>query len=179
MSSILDQYTIQFSGLAIGRHEFDFQVDERFFAAFEQGMIEKGQLQVHLVLDKSSQMLSLEFQLQGTVDVDCDRCAQTWPFPVNTTNKLIIRMSDSEEVDDDPDILYMSRSEYQFNASQHLYEYIATAIPFHTIPCEITGNTGLCDLDVLNRLQAMQTEHKEENSNPDPRWEALKELKNN
>jgi uncharacterized metal-binding protein YceD (DUF177 family) len=91
---------------------------------------------------------------------------------------LILRFSDTSEEEDDPDILYISRTEHQFNLSQHIYEYIATAIPFHTIPCEITGDEGLCDREVLNKLNAMQSKQSDDSTSVDPRWDALKNIEN-
>ena len=179
VSDYLDQYTIQFSGLAVGKHSFDFQADERFFTALESTVIEHGTVNINVELEKTAYLLNLQFSISGTVDVECDRCAVNWPLPLKTENRLILRYSDQSESDEDPDILYISRSDYQFNIAQHIYEYIATAIPFHTVPCEITGDTNLCDQAVLDKLNALQSASEAGHHEIDPRWEVLKELEKN
>jgi uncharacterized protein len=178
VADILDQYTIQFSGLANGKHAFDFQADDRFFGALEGSVVEAGQIRIDLEIEKTSQLLNLQFNISGTVNLNCDRCAAGWAYPIETSNRLILRFSDGSVEGEDPDILYISRNEYQFNISQHIYEYIATALPFHIIPCEIAGDQGLCDQEVLSRLNAMQSQDQGHEESIDPRWDALKNIEN-
>ncbi|MBX7202731.1 MAG: DUF177 domain-containing protein [Bacteroidia bacterium] len=174
MTKALDQYIIQFSGLSVGKHAFDFQADEQFFAAIEGTMIENGQLQIGLELEKTTQFMNFQFNISGTVEVACDRCAINWQYPLDIQPRLILRFAENPIEDADPDIIYISRSEYQFNISHHLYEYIATSLPFHIVPCEISGNQALCDQQTLARLNNHQGDSTSEGS--DPRWDALKNL---
>ena len=45
----LKQYSIPFTGLKIGQHQFGFDVDSTYFNEFEYSLVKKGLLKVNLV----------------------------------------------------------------------------------------------------------------------------------
>ncbi len=70
-------YQIPFLGLKTGFHDFEFELDNAFFAAFEHSEIQSGDLKANLTLEKQSTMLVLDFQVEGVVEGVCD---QLWRF---------------------------------------------------------------------------------------------------
>ena len=68
------QYIIQFGGLPVGLHEFEFDVTDSFFNKVESSEIQKADIQVDATLTKQNHLLQMHFNIYGTVGVDCDRC---------------------------------------------------------------------------------------------------------
>ena len=68
------EYEIAFVGLKPGLHEFNYTVDDKFFADRGQLDFNNVHAQVKLVLDKKSTFMLLKFGVGGKTDVSCDRC---------------------------------------------------------------------------------------------------------
>jgi len=174
----LQDFSIQFSGLANGTHRFEFQVGDKFFECLEYAVIERGNVNVDVELEKTTTLITLLFSFNGEVEVTCDRCAISYLYPVEGKNRLILQFGEGEG--DEDELIFLSRGEFEFNIAQHIYEYIALALPLRIVPCEEIDDTSICDLSVKNRLETMPDENKESGSGTiDPRWEKLKGLGSN
>jgi len=73
---------LQFAGLSFGEHNFEYLIEDKFFEAFEKSEIKKGKIKVKLNLLKQSQMLVLEFEIGGTVRMECDICLEEFVLPL-------------------------------------------------------------------------------------------------
>ena len=60
-------FKVQFSGLKLGKHTFEFVVDDTFFEKLEYSPIDKGEIDVTVELEKKASMLILDFNLLGWV----------------------------------------------------------------------------------------------------------------
>ncbi|HKJ79252.1 MAG TPA: DUF177 domain-containing protein, partial [Prolixibacteraceae bacterium] len=71
--------------------------------------------------------------------------------------------------------------EHQLNLAQLIYEYISLAIPLKRVHPEDKNGDSQCDTEMLDKINNyVQPEvDKDEEENVDPRWAALKKLKNN
>ncbi len=167
---------IQFAGLKDGLHRFTYEIRNSFFDSFEQSIVSGGDVLVNLELDKQSDHLILNFSFDGNLNVDCDRCAVSAPYPVKGNSKLILQLETGES--DDDDIEYLSSDAYEYNIAQYLYETLALSLPLRLVPCEASGDKSICDQAVIERLEAMSVAEPEvEDEIPtDPRWDALKKL---
>ena len=166
----LNQYTIPFSGLKVGNHKFDFEVDEKFFACFEESEISNGKLHVTALLEKQSIMMILELKIEGTVNVSCDRCSEPFNLEFSANDKFYIKFSD--EPIDDVEIIVLEHNEHELKLGQKIFELIILNLPFRRVHEE-----GKCNPEVLKNLEKYQT--KEEDKKDDPRWELLKKIKFN
>ncbi|MCK4361636.1 MAG: DUF177 domain-containing protein, partial [Bacteroidales bacterium] len=81
----LKQFVIRFSGLSIGNHQYKFIIDEKFFEKFDFSEIKNGKITVDLLLNKQENVLILNFIINGTVNVTCDRCLE--PFDLDIYGK--------------------------------------------------------------------------------------------
>ena len=68
------EYIIQFVGLGIGAHEFEFDINDKFFEGLDYSEIKQGQILIDLNLLKQYTMMVLNFKISGTIKQDCDRC---------------------------------------------------------------------------------------------------------
>ncbi len=167
-------YSIPFTGLKLGKHQFEFAVNDAFFDEFEYSLVKKATLNCHIELERQESMIILNFHITGTIDANCDRCLAQYPQYVDISEQQVIKFGD-EAFGDDEDIIILTKNEHEINISGLIYEYINVALPYITV-CIDEGNTPYCDkemLDSLNKLSA-NTDKKERS---DPRWDALKNIK--
>ena len=174
------QYIIQFGGLPVGLHEFDFEVNDSFFATIENSEVSTAAIDVHAVLTKQNHLLQMHFSIEGTVGMDCDRCLKNFDFPVDADENLVIKHGNPEESTDE--ILVIPEGQEEFDVAHYIYEYIILALPARRVPCEIDSDEFICDQDTLSKLNQLaagqeKEETKEEPNNPI--WEQLNKIKFN
>lgn len=174
-------YSIPVKGLYNGIHQFEFQIDRFFFENFEHSPVADGAIQVQLEFDKHSDMYVLQFELEGTVRTECDRCLAEIDLPVAGSHRLLVKFS-MEEEEEEADIAYISPEASQLNVAQYIYEFICLSMPIiKAYDCE-NETPRPCDEDMLNYLsngeEAAAPEEKEEQEKPNPIWDELKKLSN-
>ncbi len=172
----LAAYAIPFSGLKTGTHRFNFLIEHPFFEAMEFSPIKEGRIWVNIDLTKHETMMVFEFNIKGTVHTNCDRCLEDFDFPVEGQQRLIVKFGDSafEETDE---VVVIQRGEYEFNVAQFIYEFVMLLIPIRVAHPEDEDGNFDCDPDALDLLDSNSGFSSEE-APTDPRWEALKKLKN-
>ncbi|SDL30942.1 Uncharacterized metal-binding protein YceD, DUF177 family [Pedobacter sp. ok626] len=174
----LKQFSIPFTGLKIGKHQFDFEVDNSFFEAFEYSLVKKGNLKAEVELDKQETMLLLQFRIKGTIVLDCDKCLAEFEAPISVQERQIVKFAEDELESDDLEIITLSRKESELDISELIYEFITVSVPYIKI-CEENGDGQKCDQEMIARLEslAVGSQEEEQQQSDDPRWAALKKLK--
>lgn len=174
------EYKIGFTGLSDGLHHFSFQIGKSFFEPLDYSEIKEGDLQVELQLEKKATMLITSFDIKGNVNVMCDRCTGYFDLPIKGSANLIYKFSDENM--DDENVLTIYPNETEIDVSHPIYELICTLLPVRRLHPD-----GKCDQEMLNSIdQYLMVEQNEaestsqennEEQEPDPRWAALKKLK--
>ena len=167
----LDKYTIPFSGLSIGRHEFEFEAGRQFFECFEHSEISEAKLNIRITLDKKSTLLDLIFEVKGVVNVVCDICTDPIDLPLEFSEKLIYQFG-SEQYENTDEILVIPHGDHEINIAQPLFEFIHLSLPAKRQHPE-----GKCNPEMLKKLD--EYTKKNGNQDIDPRWEVLKNIKLN
>lgn len=173
----LKQYSIPFTGLKIGQHQFNFEVDGRFFNEFEYSLVKNGELKVELILEKQETLMVLDFHIAGTIQLNCDRCLADFPYQIDTKDRLIAKFSESEDLEESEEVLVLSKNDIEVDTSGFIYEMINLAAPYINL-CEDPGNLDSCDQEMLSKIAELSQEQENNDSN-DPRWDALKNIKKN
>lgn len=174
----LKQFSIPFTGLKLGKHQFDFDIDKSFFDAFEYSLVKDGTLKATVELDKQETMLILHFHIWGTIQLNCDKCLSAFAQPVDLNERQIIKFAEDELESDDLEIIVLNRKESEVDVSEMIYEFITVSVPYIN-NCEQAGDGQECDPEMiatLDRLASGNTTEEEE-KNDDPTWDALKKLK--
>ncbi len=173
----LKQYIIPFVGLKIGKHAFNYAIDHTFFDQFEYSLVKNGNLQVFLELDKQETLLQLNFNIEGTLNLTCDRCLAPYPFQVKTTECQIYKFT-AEDLGED-EVIALHKSDFEIDIAPLIYEFITLASPLiNVFPCDEDGEK-YCDKEMLDKIKALSIQEKEENKETDPRWEGLKKINKN
>ncbi|MGQ0828130.1 MAG: YceD family protein [Bacteroidota bacterium] len=170
-------YIIQFAGLSVGQHEFEFDINDKFFEGLDYSEIKQGHIQVDLTLLKQSTMMVLHFNINGTVNMDCDRCTAPFSLPISGNYKLIVKVGGHESGDEDDDIITIAANEHEFDLSQYIYEYISLSLPIKRVHPDDDEGKSTCDKKMLKKLENFLIE--EEKPEVDPRWSGLKNIKLN
>jgi uncharacterized metal-binding protein YceD (DUF177 family) len=166
---------IPFIGLKIGKHQFDYQLDNTFFAHFDYDEFNDASIKVSVVLEKKSTMLTLEIKHKGTVNVPCDVSGEEFDLAIKGKLNLIVKFGDTYN-DEHEELLILPHGEFQVNVAQYIYESIVLSIPLRRI------HPGIKDgslTDVIEKLEALAPKENktiEQNNDIDPRWENLKKL---
>lgn len=172
-------YKIQFGGLPIGIHEYEFEIKDTFFKDIEASEISKANIIVNAKLTKQNNLLTLNFNLTGTVGIACDRCLKDFDLEIESNENLVVKHGNPNESTDD--ILVIPEGIDEFELKQYLYEYITLAVPIRKVPCEIDSELYKCDAKTLKSLNAISTsvEKKEDVEMNNPMWEQLSKIKYN
>ena len=173
------KYDVEFKGLKEGRHEFDFEAGEKFFEHFENSPVNVGDVTVNVTLEKRSTFLKIYLKLKGRVELTCDRCLGNYRQKIKNKAEVLVKFSEVEQ-EDDVDVMWVNPEEHRLNLAQLIYEYVALAIPLKRIHPDDKYGESTCDPEMLDKLDNFgQPEDNDDKDEIDPRWEALKKLKNN
>lgn len=175
----LRPYQIPFTGLKKGLHQFDFEVDERFFESFEGSVVSNSKVDVKMELDKKDNFILLNFIIHGTVNLPCNRCEVVLDFVIDGDYPIVVKFDDHHEEDKDDsnaDVIYINRNDTHLDVSQLIYEFINLSVPLHRINCDNLKEPKPCNFEMLKKLTDY-TQHLPEIPTADPRWDNLKNIK--
>lgn len=173
--SNLSHYNIAFKGLSIGKHIFEYELDGKFLGEFDGGVVDEGLVKVHLTLDKQSSLMTFWFNLQGTVRVQCDRCLEMYDQPIESNERIFVRVGEKEYAEGD-DLIWVSTNDYQLNVAQLIYEFICLAIPIKKVHPDDENAISTCDPEMIEKLNKYIVRDKKESN---PIWKDLKKLLDN
>lgn len=175
----LQRYSIPFTGLKTGKHQFEYEVDKRFFDEFEHSIIKDGRLHVSLALEKQEIFLILQFHICGEIKLSCDVCLADYPSKIDIEERLIIKFGGDEDwKNDTEEVIILTKNDHEVDVSLPIYEYINLAAP-NVSRCDSEGNTSSCDQEMIAKLKVLSGKRKEQKEDADPRWDALKNIRIN
>lgn len=183
MQKELRKYEIQIQGLADGEHEFEYEVNGKFFEAFEQDMVDTGEFKVLLELNKSATMLQLYFDITGNLELICDRSLDKFTQEISVQEPYIYKFGETRKVvAEDMEIVPFGVAD--INVAQLIFDFVALSVPVKKLHprYDEDEDEGGYVYSTKTEATAKPKEGTEENSedkeeNMDPRWAALKSLK--
>ncbi|GHE23634.1 YceD family protein [Sphingobacterium griseoflavum] len=180
VSKYLKQYRIPFSGLSAGKHEFDFEIDDKFFDCYAHSLVKKGKLDAKVDLQKQENMLVVNFHIYGIIQLSCDVCLADFDAPLDFEERALVKFTDEDWESNTEEVLVLSKTDYELDIAELLYEYINVRVPYYS-KCTEQGVNLSCDPEMLAKINVDSTEEQEDNNEEkiDPRWDILKNIKNN
>ncbi|WP_079736608.1 YceD family protein [Salegentibacter salegens] len=174
----LAAYTIPFVGLKLGKHQFEYEIDNEFFEHFEYDDLNSANVKIDLLLEKKTTMMELTFEASGAVNVNCDITNEPYNQPIDGSLFLVVKFGD-EFNDENEDLLVLPHGEFEVNIQQYIYELIVLSIPLKRVHPGVEDGTLESDvLDKLEELSINNNENKNDEDEIDPRWDKLKNLLN-
>jgi uncharacterized metal-binding protein YceD (DUF177 family) len=172
----LKEYLIPFVGLKIGKHQFDYQIDNTFFKNFDYNEFNDVSVKVDIVLEKKSTMLELDFKHKGTVNVPCDVSGEEFDLSIKGKLKLLVKFGDVFN-DDNEELLILPHGEFQVNVAQYIYESIILSVPLRRVHPGVKDGSLSNVIEKLESLSPKENKKEQQQNNDiDPRWENLKKL---
>ena len=189
-----DKYKIDLKGMQADSCKYEFVLDNLFFANIDGPEVQKGKVNVTLVVKKTSRAFELNFQTDGMVWVPCDRCLDDMEQPVSSTDKLMVKFG-HEYAEEGDNLIVIPEEEGEINVAWFMYEFIALAIPMKHVHAP-----GKCNKAVSSKLHKhLRTKADEDDAEDeifiegedalpggdveetqiDPRWNELKKILDN
>jgi len=169
MEKDLVEYEIPFAGLDPGVYEYEFEVTNALLQHFGHEEIKDPQLVADVSLERMNTVMTFFFEIKGTVTMDCDRCGEAFALPISGDYKLVVKFGDDQYEETD-ELFVLPHSEHRINVGPFIYEYVLLSIPNRIVHPE-----GMCNPEVMEKLKKF--ERKSQDSEHDPRWDALSGLK--
>lgn len=186
-----DAYQINLKNIALGEvRESEFLLENKFFIDIDGTEVQKGKVKVSMKLEHKTSGFVMNFHTTGVVIVPCDRCLDDIEIPVETDNRLIIKLG-KEYAEESDEILVISEDEGAINLAWFLYEFVALAVPMKRVHMPGKCNKGMSTK--LRKHAAKSSNDDEDDSgdfveddmsvnddldmpDTDPRWDALKDI---
>jgi len=157
----LRSFIINFGSLAEGEHRFDYHLSADFLAQFEQTILTDADIAASVLIEKRFGVFTLHLQIEGTIPAVCDRCAEDFSLPIQSTETLLVKfVDDLPEDGNDTEVIYLEHGTSSLNVAQPLYELLLLSVPSRMVhPNDEAGNST-CNPDTLAVLNRMHVEDK-------------------
>lgn len=172
-------FEIAFVGLKPGTHEFYYDIEDKFFAEYQDQDFRNCIAKVKLTLIKNSNaLMQLKFEIGGDVEVNCDRCGNDLKLELWDEFNIVVKLVEEPDVmndqEEDPDIYYISKNASHLYLADWIYEFINLSIPMQRICGVDEKGKSRCDTVALEALEKLKTEAEEEKN---PIWKGLEKFK--
>lgn len=186
-----DAFKLPLKSMSVGVHEFDYKLDTNWFTMIDGPEVQRGDVQAKVRVRNTGLVYEIEFSLEGTVMVPCDRCLEDMPLPISETSHLIAKFG-AEYSDEGEDVIIVPETEGELNIAWFLYEIIALAVPLKHVhqpgKCSKAMSSKLRkhlaksiddeDSDILPEDDDLdEDEADDENTQTNPIWDGLKDWK--
>lgn len=172
-------FEIAWQGLKLGEHELIFDLDDKFLMwKYPETEYKQLNVQIKVTFDKQVNFFMFHFNIDGSLVVPCDRCGEEFELSLWDEFDLLVKLNDVEDedqIEEEADVVFISRSETVLDISDWLYEFFMLSIPLQKIhPQDAKGN-DTCNPDVLAFLKQSAEALEQENKNTI--WKGLDSIK--
>ena len=169
----ISTHKIEFAGLKVGKHQFNFELNKEFFENFSFFDFNNIDLCVDVDLTKKSTLLELNFHVKGSVNVNCDMTNEPFDMPFKKEDFLVVKFG-QEYNDEDNEILVLPYGEHKVILDQYLYELVILSLPRKRVHPGVED--GTLESEIIKILDELKPSGLALES--DPRWGKLKKIKN-
>jgi len=179
---MVDALKLKIKTLPFGTHTVECHLDESFFNQEEQIEVRHADVEITLNVTRNSEnTYRLEIACDGTVTIPCDRCLDDLDLPVAEDYCLNVEQMGTELDDSNDELLIVPQDWRELDVAPIVRDTVLLAIPM--MRCH--QNEDDCNADMLNLLDCHRVEavpdddddNNKQTTSTDPRWEALKKLK--
>jgi uncharacterized metal-binding protein YceD (DUF177 family) len=185
-----DLYKIALKDLNSKTSVFEYKLDNAFFEKIDDPEIRRGKVNAVVTVTKTGGAFELDFELEGNVQVPCNRCLDDMEQAISHKSKFTVKLG-KEFAEEKNNVIIVPETEGEINIAWFLFEFIALSIPIKHVHAPGKCNKGMMTklrkhsvkeegdnfgFDVEEMPESdMETNSQEENI--DPRWNELKKLK--
>lgn len=147
------EYIIDYKSLESGTYEVDYHIDKEFFALFDEPLVEDGDVDIHVVFKVSLAALQFHFDIQGTLDVECDRCLEHFDMPIESSYDMVARIGDEASPEEEyDDFINISQNDSEIDLSKHIYEFVVLSLPPQKVHPDDEDGNSTCNPEMLDKF---------------------------
>ena len=169
----LEQFKIDLKGLAEEQTPLAYSLDDQFFQSIDSTLVQGGSLHVSGSIRKAVGFFELQLHTVGFVRIPCDRCLDLMEQPIETDQRLVVKLG-NEALETD-DVIVVDERDALLDTSWLIYESIALAVPIQHV--HQPGDCNDAMMRVLSEHSAARSSDADAEDAIDPRWEKLRNLK--
>jgi len=181
----VNDFIVDFRRMTVGKFLRHYVLNDAFWSASEYEDITGGKITADVEVTTVGDDFRVRFQMEGSVNVPCDRCLDDMSLPINIDESLMVRLANQDE-EVDENLITVDEMRGTLDVSWIMREMVAVVIPVQHV-----HEDGGCNPDMMERLAAMQVgyvQDDEENTGDtsedshqavDPRWNELKKIIDN
>lgn len=186
--SKFEQYNVVLKDLNNETLVYEYRLDEEYFKKIDSPEVQKGHINATVKAKKKNTAFELDFFLEGTILIPCDRCLDTMEQVISYKEKLQVKFGNKFSEEDE--IVIVPESEGAINVAWFLYEFIVLNIPLKHVHAP-----GECNKTMATKLKRHITKSKDDDNldleiddeedfsiddnQTDPRWDGLQSIIDN
>ena len=163
--------------MPLGTQEFSYHLGDDFFRKMESVDVTSGNVDVALSVKHIGNIYELLFTLNGVIGIPCDRCLEEMEHHVDTSYAMSIKYGD--EYCEGDDQITIPETDGSYNVAHIIYDTVALTIPIMHVHPDGQCNEEMCSLLEEHMAGNNDGGNDDGDESYDPRWEALKKLKDN
>ncbi len=121
-------YIVNLKTLQEGDYQYEYSLDDAFFAAINEKEILGGAVRAVVDLAVREQGCRLHLHAQGDVKITCDRCLDEMTQAVEANEALLVKLAVADDENDD-EAIYVDPKGGELDLAWLLYEMIAINLP--------------------------------------------------
>jgi hypothetical protein len=143
-------FSLPFSGMKDGFHQYVFNADTLFFKSIEKSPISDGTFEILVEADKRPGITDLTFSINGHASAVCDRCLADINLPVSGTFSLLVKTGTEDAQHDE--VIFVKEDQPSIDLTQVIYEFICLSLPLVNV-YDCSKDVPLpCNTDVLKKI---------------------------
>src|ERR1035437_473678 len=169
----------------------EYDLDDAYFKKIDSPEVQRGNVKSKVSVHKKLNTFELQFQLDGSITIPCDRCLDDMEQPIHYKEKLQVKLG--EKFSEEDEIVIVPESDGGINIAWFLYEFIVLNIPIKHVHA-----TGECNKTMVVKLKKHITRQKDDTDDDnsslefdddddftteevqtDPRWDGLQNITEN
>lgn len=190
--SKFEQYNVKLKDLVNETRTLEFDLDNEYFKKIDSPEVQFGNVKAKVTAQKKLATYELQFTLDGSVNIPCDRCLDLMEQPIRYKEKLQVKFGDSFSEEDE--IVIVPESDGAINVAWFLYEFIVLNIPIKHVHVQ-----GECNKTMVTKLKKHISRKKLDDDDEDidvlefdededfsvseiqtdPRWDGLQNISEN
>ena len=172
-----EEFKLRISGVERGKHLFSIDCDNTFFEVAEIPDLQDGDVKLQILMDVSDKIITLDFHFKGSVTLPCDRCMEPVNIDLDFTDNLVVKLMPwIEESEEEDNLWIVNENTYELDLFHFVYESISLALPTRILHPDDENGNSTCNPEIMKKLEEL-TPHEADKDEIDPRWEALKNIK--
>lgn len=179
----LNQFNIDLENISGKTVSYTYQLDQDFFDAIDHDEVKKGSVKAEVTVQKTADAYEFNFNQVGIVQIPCDRCLDDMEQKIDTANRLVVRLG-HEYSEETEELIIYPEDERNINIAWYLYEFIVLDIPIKHVHELDECNEEMVAEYLKYKADDLPVGKEDEDADDlsdgytDPRWDALKKLKN-